>query len=135
MTTRNPGPTAGSRGEDIATEGIEHVLANSRRRYALYCLFLYANPMRLPDVADQVTVWEHADLPETYERERLRIYNSLYHDHLPVLRASGIVTYHQSDDMVELGPAASRIESEVQSYLVAEIDELLEAEGQSMAHN
>lgn len=133
MTTRNPSSAAKREGDAIDTG--ERVLANPRRRYTLYCLFLYANPMRLPDVADQVTVWEYGDLPETYEQERLRVYNSLYHDHLPVLRASGTVTYHQSEDMVELGPAASRFEPEVQSYLVTEIDELLEAEGQSIAHN
>jgi hypothetical protein len=34
------------------------LLASDRRRYLLYCLYLYASPIRLPDIAYQVTVWE-----------------------------------------------------------------------------
>lgn len=108
------------------------LLAHQHRRYLLYCLVLYTPPMSLAMIADQLTVWTHASQSETqYLHERLLIYNALYHDHLPVLCDAAVVSYDQEDDMVDLGPAADRVEPAVFESLSDEISELLKAEQQT----
>lgn len=110
-------------------EATSDPLAHDRRRYLLYCLHLYSTPMKLADVAQQVLVWEREDEPADYLRGRLRVYNDLYHDHLPALCEAGIVEYDQEDDMVDLGPAAPGVEAELERHLSAELGDLLHAEG------
>lgn len=134
MMTANENLSDDRLADDASIEHLDSILANSRRRHLLYCLYLYANPMRLPDIADQITVWEQRDCSDTYEQERLWVYNSLYHDHLPVLRAADLVTYHQLDDKVELCSEVTAVESSVKSYFESELEELLAAEEQSIAH-
>src|SRR6056297_131920 len=87
----------------------EGLLSDRRRRYLLYCLHMYANPLRLPDIAHQVTVWERPDSPGVCLKARLETYMSLYHDHLPTLRDRDVVQYEQTEDIVELGPEADRL--------------------------
>lgn len=111
--------------EATRTELIEIALTHRYRRRLLYCLFTYANPVRLPDVAHQLTVWEHHEVDTS---ERLRIYNALYHDHLPALRGADLVTYHQRDDEVELGPAAELVKRAIGDQLLSEIDDLAAAD-------
>lgn len=81
---------------------VHDLLAERHRRYVLYCLYLYANPMRLPDIAELVTQWEHGAPGGELLDERLRTYNELYHTHIPELADSGVVAYSQSEDMLEL---------------------------------
>ncbi|MFB6223832.1 MAG: hypothetical protein ABEH86_09215 [Haloarcula sp.] len=121
----------GSRDESV--DDLSDVLESQKKRHLLYCLAMYSNPMRLPDIADQLTVWDGIGREEEYLEKRLHIYNSLFHDHLPVLRARGLVRYHQAEDIVELGEAVSRIESTLKSSLEDELDSLLQIEAESMA--
>lgn len=104
------------------------LLGPDRRRYLLYCLHLYSTPMKLADVAEQVLVWEREGEPGDYLRERLRLYNELYHEHLPVLRDAGLVAYDRPEDMVELGPRAAAFEPRLERHLSAELGDLLHAE-------
>lgn len=106
----------------------EGLLDHDRRRYLLYALHLYSTPMGLADVAEQVLVWEHEGEPEDYLRERLGVYNDLYHEHLPVLREAGLVTYDQGEDVVDLGPDAAAVEPALERHLSAELGDLLAAE-------
>lgn len=104
-------------------------IAHRDRRYLLYCLFLYTPPMSLAMIADQLTVWKGAPATEAlYLRERLQIYNALYHDHLPPLCDADLVTYFQEDDTVDLGPAAGQVKPAVFQALSKEVSELLRAE-------
>jgi hypothetical protein len=135
MTTTDEEYATTGLGENSTTEHLDSLLANRRRRYLLYCLSFYANPMRLSDVADQVVVWECGDVPATNEGRRHRVYESLCNDHIPVLQDRNIVEYDQSDDMVELGAAATRVESALNAYVESEIDDLLAAEGRTIAHD
>lgn len=121
MTTNGDTPATATR-----TALIETALAHRYRRRLLYCLFTYANPMRLPDVAHQLTIWEH-DAVDT--GERLQIYNALYHDHLPALREAELVRYDQHDDEVELGPAAELVERPIADRLRLEIGDLTTSDG------
>lgn len=109
-------------------EAGEGPLVHLRQRYLLYCLYRYSTPLKLADVAEQVLVWEREGHPEDYLRERLHTYNDLYHQHLPVLREAGLVTYEQCDDTVRPGPALSEAESELEWYLASELGDLLSAE-------
>lgn len=106
----------------------ESLLADRRQRYFLYCLHLYATPLKLPDIAHQVTVWEQSESAGVCLKQRLRTYMSLYHDYLPDLVTADLVRYEQREDMVELGPAADRIRPPLESRLRTDIDELLHAE-------
>lgn len=97
-------------------------------RHLLYCLYVYTTPMKLPDVADQITVWDE-DADGDYLEERLRIYDTLYHDHVPALCEADLVEYDQRTDTVDLGPAAEEAEPAVERVFLTEVDELLRAEG------
>jgi len=113
---------------EVTAADTETLLADRRRRYLLYCLHLYANPLRLPDAAHQVTVWEQPGGSDVCLERRLETYMSLYHDHLPILTGADLVRYEQGEDMVELGPAADRITPPLESRLRRDVDELLHAE-------
>lgn len=79
-------------------------------RCLLYRLFRQVNPVSLPSVADCVTEWEVRVPAEERPDERLRVYMSLYHDHLPVPEEAGVVAYCQTEDMVALTAAADGLE-------------------------
>lgn len=101
------------------------ILADSRRRYLLYCLYLYSGPMKLADIADRITIWEDDADDTDYLRERLHVYNDLYHDHLPILQDAGIVDYSQTEDMVELEPRGERLERTVEQRYWPDIIEVI----------
>ena len=107
------------------------LLEETTRRYFLYCLFIHPTPMSLPDVADQLTVWSGDESGDSYLRQRLYLYNELYHDHLPSLREADIVEYDQRADMVWLGLEADAVRPVVGRYLLQDYTELVQAEKQS----
>lgn len=103
MTTNN------QEGKPLSDEVVDGLLANQRRRYLLYCLFRYTNPVTLNRVAECVTVWELHVPAEDLPKERLQVYMSLYHTHLPICKAVGVVTHAQAGNMVELTPTATQL--------------------------
>lgn len=114
---------------DVAERSdLPSLLTHRRRRYLLYCLHLYSNSLPLPEIAHQITVWEQPDSAGVCPQARLRTYMSLYHDHLPKLVRADLIRYEQGADVVELGPAAARVRSPLESQLRRDIDELLAAE-------
>lgn len=121
-----------SKSEVPATKSSEastdDLLSHPYRRYLLYYLYLYANPVQLPDIAHQITIWETKEPAKDHLQDRLRIYTSLYHDHLPKLTEVDVVEYNQEEDMVELGPAAEEYMPAVERRFRGEVGDLLEAE-------
>lgn len=114
------GDDAGKRTDGrLSSERVEKLLADRRRRYALCCLYGRPNPVSLPDVADQITEWEYGGPVEELLDERLHVYMSLYHDHVPALEAADLVRYSQSADAVALAERATepRIERTVRADL------------------
>ncbi|MFB6281595.1 MAG: hypothetical protein ABEH40_06215 [Haloferacaceae archaeon] len=103
----------------LSSERIDTLLTDRRRRYALCCLYARPNPVSLPDVADQVTEWEHGRPAEELPDERLHVYMSLYHDHVPVLVAADLIRYSQSADAVALADRATepRVEGPIRAEL------------------
>jgi hypothetical protein len=121
-------PVQNTTDDRLSLDTILNLLAARRRRYVLYSLYLYANPMRLPDVAEQVTEWEH-DVPgDELLEERLRTYNHLYHTHIPKLASADVVAYSQAEDMIELGRNAVHL----RPHLERTADEDLEMESLSI---
>lgn len=107
----------------------------ARRRYLLYCLYLYSNPILLSDIAYQVTIWEGNQQSDDIAEERFRTYMSLYHDHLPELADEGIVEYDQQEDVVTLGPKQGEVEERLEHHLSQEIDTLLSAEQATLGND
>lgn len=91
----------------LSNEVVDDLLSDQRRRYLLYCLFRYTNPLKLTTVAKCITVWELHTPAKDIPKERLRVYMSLYHDHLPKCEDAGVVTYIQAKDMIELTTVAT----------------------------
>jgi len=105
MTVRNPREATES--EALSVDRQLSLLSSRFRRYLLYTLSMYPTPVSLPEIADAVTALEHGTPPEEHLDERLEIYTSLYHNHVPRLADAGVVRYDQSDDTVDLGPNAA----------------------------
>lgn len=106
----------------LSPDVIHDLLTARRRRYTLYCLSLYANPMWLPDVAEQVAEWEHDAPGDDLLDERLRTYNDLYHTHVPKLADADVVAYSQSEDMVELARNAAQLRPHLERAAEADLD-------------
>ncbi len=111
---RRESPTAMTGERSTADDGlsldvVHDLLSNRRRRRMLYCLYRYANPMQLPDVADQVTEWEQGSSADELLDERLHTYTDLYHTHVPKCADVGVVAYDQHQDTVELDRNAAQL--------------------------
>lgn len=98
------------------------------REEGVHYHYLYANSVRLPDVAHQITVWETNEPAKDHLQDRLRIYTDLYHDHIPMLTETDVVEYSQEEDMIELGAAAEALLPTVERRFRTEVDALLRAE-------
>jgi hypothetical protein len=100
-------PTEASRLEEsrsLETDTLFSILSRERRRYALYCLQRYRNPMTLADLADEVARLEYDEesVAEISGEDIKSIYLNLYHSHIPKMADAGVVEYDQTDDMVRL---------------------------------
>lgn len=113
---------------DESWNSTRDLLTHPYRRHLLYLLYLEVPPLHLADVADRLTAWETGDAPEQHLERRLRIYMSLYHDHLPELTDAELVEYDQQQDTVDLGTIGNQLESVMRSEFTDEIDELLQDE-------
>lgn len=78
------------------------VLANRRRRYALYCLKTSTTPMTMADVADALVRWETDTSPPAVQETRERVYISLYHCHLPKLADADLISFDSDQKLVDL---------------------------------
>ncbi|MBV0902850.1 DUF7344 domain-containing protein [Haloarcula salina] len=108
---------------DLSADRIHDLLAAGRRRYTLYCLYMYANPIRLSDVAGQIVEWEYDAPADERLDERLAIYTSLYHIHVPKLAEADVVAYDRSDELIELGPNAEQIRPYLEQAAEIDLDE------------
>ena len=113
---------------ELTEKDISEILAHPYRRYILYYVHFYANPVGLADIAHQITIWETNEPADEKLQERLTIYHSLYHDHLPKLSDAGVIEYDQEEDVVELGRAAEQLVLPLEDEFHAEVVDLLEAE-------
>lgn len=96
----------------MRTGAASELLTSDRRRLALDRLFEHGAPMALADVADEVAVREcGCHLVDIPAERVLRVYNSLYHTHVPDLVGAGLVEYDQERDVVTLAEGAGAVET------------------------
>ena len=108
------------------------LLDHPDRRYLCYCLFLYATPMKLLDIATQIGVWERYGRGDHEGRNRHDIYQSLQRKHLPALQEAELVSYNRTEDMTTVGPAADHFERLVERQLPMDVVNLLQAEAETI---
>lgn len=83
---------------------IDHVyeaLGHPRRRYLCYTLLEEEEEWSLSDLATKVAAWENG-VPEhaVSDRQRDRVYVSLYHAHVPKLVDEGVVTFDAARERI-----------------------------------
>lgn len=104
-TPSNKGRAASGEQREQVSE-VAELLADQRRRYALYALVKYRTPMALADLADEVVRREMNARPTDVPDARYPVYAQLYHKHLPKLADADVVCFDHDENLVELGPRA-----------------------------
>lgn len=122
MGHQQPGrPTGGHRsargngqserqGTDAVVDSVR--IADDRRRDVLRYLAV-ASPATVDDAAEQIAAWDRKTEPEAVaadQRERVR--ENLRRNHLPRLRACGLVEYDESDGTVALTDSGETVVGE-----------------------
>lgn len=103
----------GAANRPVSLDALFGLLADFRRRTGYLTLCSHGD-LSLPDLADEVAVAERGEaLPEIDPDAVLRVYLSLYHNHVPRLAGAGLVTYDQEDDYVTLTETGRALESPV----------------------
>lgn len=87
------------------------LLSSHRRRYLLAALDRDPTPVRIADVAAEITAIE-SDVPSTLvdDDRRRDVRSDLFHNHLPKLRDAGLVTYDRDAGTVEPGEHVTEAE-------------------------
>jgi len=102
----DPGPA-----EKLPHDVVFHILQNERRRYVLKYLQGRDEPVRMCDVAEQVSAWEHdTTVEQLTSKQRQRVYIPLYQNHLTKLDEEGVIDYNQSRGIVERNPIADQFD-------------------------
>ncbi len=92
-----------------AVDSVFDVLRERDRRYVLYFL-LEHDRVTLPEVANVVTGWGHANAAEVADKDdRDDVATELRHRHLPVLLDSDFVEYDRSTESLSLSPCPKPI--------------------------
>jgi hypothetical protein len=87
------------------------VLSNPRRRYVLYYLRESGPSIELTNLAEEIAAWENDTTPEELtEKERKRVYVSLYQTHVPKLEEVGFVEYDSDSGVVSLTDRAGVVD-------------------------
>ncbi|MBV0922838.1 hypothetical protein KTS45_01370 [Halomicroarcula limicola] len=91
---------------------LDHVykaLAHPRRRYLCYTLLEDAE-WSLSDLATKIAAWEQdARTGDVTERQRERVYVSLYHAHVPKLVEDNIVTFDEAGERISVATNAKQV--------------------------
>lgn len=86
------------------------LLSSSRRRFVLQYLSRHEGPVPFSELANELAAWENdTDVEDITERQRKRVYVSLYQTHIPKLEEAGIVDYDADAGEVRLRSRISRL--------------------------
>jgi DNA-binding transcriptional ArsR family regulator len=92
------------------------LLSNPRRRYALAYLSRRGQPITAGELAEQIAAWEK-DKPvsEIEDETAERIQMTLHHNHVPKLRAVGLVEQSERGDgfVLESTDKVNQVEAEL----------------------
>ena len=86
------------------------LLSSSRRRFVLQYLTQHEGPVPFSELANELAAWENnTDVEDITERQRKRVYVSLYQTHIPKLEEAGVVDYDADSGEVRLRSRVSRL--------------------------
>lgn len=94
-----PAPELRPDGGWSSLDAVLGVLANQRRRYAIYYL-QDQTTATLQEVADQVAAWEHESEQAVESIPNDRMYADFYHRHLPMLSDANVIDYDPREELV-----------------------------------
>lgn len=88
---------------DPSRDQAYHILSNARRRFVLQYLEETEEPIKLIDLAKQGASWENEKpIDELTEKEKKRMYVSLYQTHIPKLSDAGLIHYDTDSQEIRL---------------------------------
>ncbi|WP_232702435.1 DUF7344 domain-containing protein [Halobacterium wangiae] len=100
---------------DVDTDALMDVLSHARRRFVVACLAEYETPLTLPDVADELAVWEYdARITEVPADAVAAIHADLYHTHVPKMADAGVVDYNPERELVALAEPSRELATYVE---------------------
>lgn len=83
---------------DISADEVFDLLSNERRRHVLQRLRTVEEPITVTELAELVAATENDVAPdELTDKQRKRVYVSLYQTHVPKLADAGVVDYDEDD--------------------------------------
>lgn len=89
--------------EELSQDTLFSLLSNPRRRFILQYLSRVEGPVTLQDLATEVAAWENeTDSEDLTDKERKRLYVSLYQTHIPKLDDVGVIEYDQDTGEIQL---------------------------------
>lgn len=87
----------------LSQDALFSLLSNPRRRFILQYLNRTEEPIQLQDLATEVAAWENETEPENLtDKQRKRLYVSLYQTHIPRLEDAGVVAYDSDTGKIRL---------------------------------
>lgn len=87
----------------LSQDDLFSLLSNPRRRFILRHLDRSEEPIQLQDLATEVAAWENETEPENLtDKQRKRVYVSLYQTHIPRLEEAGIVDHDGNTGEIRL---------------------------------
>jgi len=96
---------------ELTQNRVFELLSNARRRFIIHYLDSQNGPVELNHLVQEVAAWEN-DKPksELTQKERKRMYVSLYQMHIPKLDEAGLVNYDDEAQTVELSQRATQLQ-------------------------
>lgn len=96
--------------QSLSQDVVFDLLSSSRRRFVLQYLSQRERPVAFSELANELAAWENdTDVESITERQRKRVYVSLYQTHIPKLEEAGIVAYDQDSGEVQLRSRMRRL--------------------------
>ncbi|MEF8802484.1 MAG: hypothetical protein V5A56_15895 [Halolamina sp.] len=87
----------------MSQDDLFSLLSNPRRRFILQYLDRTGETIQLQDLATEVAAWENETEPENLtDKQRKRVYVSLYQTHIPRLEEAGIVDHDGTTGEIRL---------------------------------
>ncbi|PSP55804.1 hypothetical protein BRC82_04280 [Halobacteriales archaeon QS_1_67_19] len=107
MTAHNANPSR---------EEVFDAVQNLRRRYVLYYLQRFDDPVKLGDLAEQVAAWENDTTPDAVtSNQRKSVYSALHQTHLPRLEAAGVLEYDTERSLIRATRETAGLEIQLAS--------------------
>ncbi len=113
--------TTSQKPRELTADTILELLANRRRRYLLYALREYDEPIELSKLAEQVAGWEHDVPPEDVAKNEYKsVYVSSVQCHVPKLADAGVVDHDESNHTVVLSDNFEQLQPYLQLVMLDE---------------